>query len=161
MPGVSVAASTYLMRCPILRLMLRLVLDTAVVTAAFRSRLGASNLLLQAVARRRVVAVVTTALFLEYEDVLGRAEQQAATGLDEAATARALAALAAVLEPVEVHFRWRPQLRDPADELVLEAAINGRADAIVTFNLRDFAGRVERFGVTALPPAAALARIRT
>ena len=160
MLAMSGAELTYLIRCLSVSDMLRLVLDTAVVTAAFRSH-GASNLLLQAVARRRVVAVVTTALFLEYEDVLGRAEQRAATGLDEAATGRALAALAAVLEPVEVHFRWRPQLRDPADELVLEAAINGRADFIVTFNRRDFAGRVERFGVTVLPPATALARIQT
>jgi putative PIN family toxin of toxin-antitoxin system len=140
--------------------MQRLVLDTAVVASAFRSRHGASNLLLQAVAHRQAVACVMTALFLEYEDVLNRPEQRAASGLDAAATARALAALAAVLEPVDVHFRWRPQLRDPADEMVLEAAINGRADAIVTFNRRDFAGRVERFGIGLLPPAGALAGIK-
>ena len=43
-----------------------------------------------------------------------------------------------MIEPVETHFMWRPQLRDPADELVLEAAVNGRAEALVTFNRRDF-----------------------
>lgn len=47
----------------------------------------------------------------------------------------------AMIEPVETHFMWRPQLRDPADELVLDAAVNGRAAAIVTFNRRDFGVR--------------------
>ena len=135
------------------------MLDTAVVASAFRSRLGASNLLLQAVARRQVVALVTTALFLEYEDVLQRPDQRHATGLDVGSTERALAALASVLEPVELHFRWRPQLDDPADELVLEAAINGRAAAIVTFNRRHFAGRIERFGLRVASPAEILRRI--
>jgi hypothetical protein len=44
----------------------------------------------------------------------------------------------AIIEPVETHFLWRPQLRDPADELVLEAAAKGRASAIVSFNAGDF-----------------------
>jgi predicted nucleic acid-binding protein len=47
-------------------------------------------------------------------------------------------AVLAMVEPVETHFLWRPQLRDPTDELVLEAAVNGQAAAIVTFNRRDF-----------------------
>jgi PIN domain len=51
-----------------------------------------------------------------------------------------------VVEPVETHFMWRPQLRDPADELVLEAAVNGQAGAIVTFNRRDFGTAPARFG---------------
>jgi len=50
-----------------------------------------------------------------------------------------------LIEPVEVHFQWRPQSRDPNDEMVLEAAINGRADALVTYNVADFAGPAERF----------------
>lgn len=134
-------------------MMLRVVLDTTVVVSAFRSRTGASNLILRAVTERRIEALVTTALFLEYEDVMQRPEQRAATGLDAAATEHALSALAVVLRPVEVHFRWRPQLADPADELVLEAAVNGAADAIVTFNRRDFVGSAERFGVEVLAPA--------
>ncbi len=155
-------SARHLIRCrTIVWGMLRVVLDTTVVVAAFRSRSGASNLLLQAVAGQRLEALVTTALFLEYEDVLQRPEQRAATGLDPAATEGTLAALAAVLRPVEVHFRWRPQLTDPADELVLEAAVNGAVDAIVTFNLRDFAGAPTRFGIEVLTPAEVWRRIRT
>ena len=54
--------------------------------------------------------------------------------------------------PVETHFMWRPQLRDPADELVLEAAINGQAAALVTFNRRDFGAAPARFGIDLLTP---------
>lgn len=69
-------------------------------------------------------------------------------------------AVLALAEPVETHFLWRPQLRDPGDELVLEAAINGRAEAIVTFNRRDFGTAPTRFGVGILLPAEALRRVR-
>ena len=65
----------------------------------------------------------------------------------------ALAALAALIEPVEVRFLWRPQLRDAGDELVLEAAVNGRADALVTHNVRDFADAAPRFGLRVARPA--------
>ena len=64
-----------------------------------------------------------------------------------------------LVEPVEVWFLWRPQLRDPGDELVLEAAVNGRADAIATFNRRDFRPAADRFGIQILLPAEAIRRI--
>lgn len=67
-----------------------------------------------------------------------------------------LDAVIAMIEPVEIYFLWRPQLRDPADEMVLEAAINGRAEAIVTFNDRDYGKVPEQFGVRVLKPAAAI-----
>ena len=65
-----------------------------------------------------------------------------------------------MIEPVEVHFQWRPQVRDPSDEMVLEATINGRADALVTYNVRDFARAGERFGVAILSPAELLKKVR-
>jgi predicted nucleic acid-binding protein len=68
-------------------------------------------------------------------------------------------AVIAMVEPVETHFLWRPQLRDPNDEMVLEAAVNGQADALVTFNVRDF-GTPERFGVEVLLPRQAIKRIK-
>jgi len=72
----------------------------------------------------------------------------------------ALASLAAVIEPVEVRFAWRPQLADPKDEMVLDAAVNGRADALIMHNLADFAMVAPRFGLTLLPPGELLRRIR-
>ncbi|MEO5337813.1 MAG: putative toxin-antitoxin system toxin component, PIN family [Magnetospirillum sp. WYHS-4] len=130
----------------------RVVLDTSVVAAGLRSRTGASNVVLRLVAERELVPLATPSLFLEYEDVLKRPEQRLGHGLGLAEIDRFLAALASAVEPVEVHFRWRPQLADPADELVLEAAVNGRADSLLTHNLRDFAGVAERFGIRVLRP---------
>jgi putative PIN family toxin of toxin-antitoxin system len=129
------------------------VLDTSVLVAGLRSQLGASNRVLLAVAGRRCVPLVTTALFLEYEAVLQRPEQQLATGMNLKDVAEFLAAFASTAEPVDLNFLWRPQLRDPADELILEAAANGRAAAIVTHNVGDFRPATMRFGVRTLTPA--------
>jgi len=70
-----------------------------------------------------------------------------AAGLREPEVAIFLHGVLAMTEPVKTHFLWRPQLRDPGDEMVLEAAANGRADALVTFNLRDFGTAPVRFGI--------------
>jgi putative PIN family toxin of toxin-antitoxin system len=140
--------------------MKRIVLDTSVIASAFRSSRGASFILLRLVAERRLVPLVSTALFLEYEDVLSRPEQRAVHGLDASAVSRAMDGLAALCEAVEPRFSWRPQLSDPNDEMVLEVALNGRADCIVTHNLRDFRGVAPRFGVAVLTPGELLERIR-
>ena len=139
--------------------MRRVVLDTSVLVAGFRSRKGASNLVLQRVARGRLRPLVTTALFLEYEDVLLRAEHRLVTGMSEDDVERALAAFASAAEPVEVHFRWRPQLSDPSDELVLEAAVNGRADALVTHNIRDFERAATQFDLRIVTPQICLKEV--
>jgi len=138
----------------------RVVLDTSVLVAGLRSRLGASNHLLALVSEQRLVPLVTTAMFLEYEDVLNRPEQRLATGMAKEDVAGFLAALASAAEPVDVHFLWRPQLADPADELVLEAAVNGRAAAIVTHNVRDFLPAVPDFGIAVVTPGVMLRRMR-
>ena len=130
---------------------MRVVLDTSVIVAALRSSRGASNALLARVARGELIPLVTTALFLEYEEVLLRAEQRLATAMSEADVAGFLAALASAAQAVEVHFRWRPQLGDAGDEMVLEAAINGAASALVTHNVKDFAPAA-RFGVRVVTP---------
>jgi putative PIN family toxin of toxin-antitoxin system len=138
----------------------RLVVDTSVIVEGLRSQLGASNRILTLVAERRLVPLVTTALFLEYEDVLSRPEQRLATGMSMEDIVGFLAALASAAEPVDVHFMWRPQLADPADELALEAAVNGRASAIVTHNLRDFLPAARDFEIEVITPSAMLERMR-
>jgi putative PIN family toxin of toxin-antitoxin system len=138
---------------------LRLVLDTSVIVAGLRSRRGASQALLRLVGDRLVTPCAAPALFLEYEDVLKRAEQRLATGLSIEQVDSFLAALSDAIEPVELHYRWRPQVRDPADEMVLEVAINGRADALVTHNVRDFADVAARFGIRLMRPTDVLTRI--
>lgn len=140
--------------------MFRVILDTSVIIAALRSRTGASNALLRHVARRELTPLATTALFLEYEDVLRRPEQRLAHGLDFAQIDQFLSALASACEPVDVRFQWRPQLSDPNDEMVLEAAVNGRADRLVTHNVRDFLSAGVKFGLPVVRPGELLLELR-
>ena len=121
---------------------------------------GASAALLMAARRGAVTPLADVALALEYEATCWLAEHRLAAGLDFDQVGIFIDAGIAMAEPVETHFIWRPQLRDPADEFVLEAAVNGRAEAIVTFNRRDFSMAPKRFGIDLLTPAEALGRIR-
>jgi putative PIN family toxin of toxin-antitoxin system len=140
--------------------MKRVVLDTNILAAGLRSRNGASFVILQLIAEQRLRPLVTTALFLEHEEVLGRPEQREANGLSAQQLERLMAEFAALAEPVEVHFLWRPQLAAPKDEMVLEAAVNGRADALVTHNVRDFLTAAHRFDVKVLRPGEFLEGIK-
>ena len=99
-------------------------------------------------------------LFIEYEAVLTRPEHREAANLSQAEVETIIDALAALVEPVETFFLWRPQLRDEKDEMVLEAAINGRAEALVTYNERDFAPAAARFGLRLARPPHILERLR-
>lgn len=104
--------------------------------------------------------VANIGLALEYEAVCRLAEHQMAAGLDEGQVGVFIDAVLAMVEPIETHYLWRPQLRDPADEFVLEAAVNGQAAAIVTFNRRDFGAAPATFGIDVLNPAELLRRLR-
>ncbi len=138
----------------------RIVADTDAIVAAMRSPGGASAAILRAARQGKVTLLVSVPLAMEYEAVCSEAEHQLAAGLSEAEVAIFLDAVLAMAEPVKTHFLWRPQLRDPGDEMVLEAAVNGRADALVTFNVRDFGAAPARFGIDVLLPRDALERIR-
>jgi putative PIN family toxin of toxin-antitoxin system len=138
----------------------RITLDTDVVVAAMRSPRGASAAILVAARNERITLVASVPLALEYEAVCKRAEHRLEAELSEGEVDAFLDAVIAIAEPVETHFLWRPQLRDPADEMVLEAAVNGRADALVTFNKRHYASVPSRFGIDTLLPREALERIK-
>jgi putative PIN family toxin of toxin-antitoxin system len=135
------------------------VLDTNVIVTAMRSPAGASAALLMAARREKIRLLANVALALEYEATCLRPEHGVASGLRPVQVAIFIDAVIAMAEPVESHFLWRPQLRDPADELVLEAAVNGRAAAIVTFNTADFGTAPRLFGIEVLSPLDALRRI--
>jgi putative PIN family toxin of toxin-antitoxin system len=135
---------------------MRLVLDTDVMVAAILSDLGASRRLLVAALHREFQMLVSTSLLIEYEAVMTRPRHLAASRLSEGDVAVLLDSVAASTVPVRLAFHWRPLLRDPDDDMVLETAINGQADAIVTFNVRDFAATGDRFGVAILRPGDAV-----
>ena len=138
---------------------MRLVLDTNVVVAALRSPSGASAALVEQALDRQFTLLLSVPLVLEYEATCSDPSQRIASGLSESEVETVISALCAVAEPVEGWFLWRPRLRDPADEMVLETAVNGRADALVTFNRRDFGDAPRTFGVEVLSPRHALRRL--
>ena len=140
---------------------MRLVLDTDVIVAAVRSPRGASASLSRAVRRGRATMLLSTPLLLEYEAVCQREEHRLAAGLTRKDVESFLDGLAALADPITVHFLWRPQLRDAGDEMVLEAAVNGQAQAIVAFNHRDYRDAPSRFGILLLLPVEAYRRIET
>lgn len=140
---------------------MKLVLDTDVVVAAMRSPSGASAAVLLAARARRVRLFATVALFVEYEAVCERPEHREAAGLTRSEVKIYLDAIGSMVEEVEAHFLWRGRLRDADDDMVLDAAINGQADAIVTFNRRDYGDVPAEFGIAVLLPREALRRLST
>ena len=131
------------------------------MVAAIRSDAGASRRLLVAALERRFTPLVSVALLIEYESVMTRTEHLTVAGISADAVADLLDAFALVAEPVRLAFLWRPMLPDADDDMVLEAAVNGGATAIVTMNRRDFARVAESFGIELLSPGQAAARLES
>jgi putative PIN family toxin of toxin-antitoxin system len=131
---------------------MRAVLDTNVVVAGLRSRRGASYRLLESLPSRLFTPLLSVPLMFEYEAVLKRERQRAAMALGMSDVESVLDMLAAASEHVRLYYLWRPLLPDPKDEMVIELAVTGRADAIVTFNARDFSAAAQRFGFAVTTP---------
>lgn len=131
------------------------------MVAAIRSDRGASRQLLLAALDRQFELLVSVPLIIEYEAVLTRPEHLVASGLSRLEVGRVLDDVAAIARPVRLAFRWRPQLPDPDDDMVLETAVNGRAHAIVTFNQRDFLPAAKKFECNVILPATAFEKMRS
>ena len=140
---------------------MRLTFDADVIVAALRSWAGASNALLRALREGQLEAVASIPMLFEYEAMLVRPEQRQASGMSVEEVGFFLDGLAALLLPVVPYFLWHPLLRDPDDEMVLDAAVNGQADAIVTFNVQDFLPEARQFQLEIWTPREALRRLRS
>lgn len=139
---------------------MRIVLDCDVLVAALRSDQGASRQLLLAALDKKYELLLSVPVVIEYEAVLTRSAHLDAAGLSVKDVVAIIDALVAVGEPVRLSFRWRPILIDPEDDMVLETAVNGRADLLVTFNQQHFKEATDRFGVQIVSPGRALLRLR-
>lgn len=122
----------------------QIVIDTNVVIAAQRSKRGASSKLMSLIGTGRFDLHISVPLVLEYEEVLLRQELQ--LGLTSRDVDDLLDAICALAEHHQIHFLWRPFLRDEKDEMLLELAVASNCDYLVTYNKRDFRG-VEKFGI--------------
>jgi putative PIN family toxin of toxin-antitoxin system len=136
-----------------------IVLDTDVVVAGLRSPKGASAEVMRRVLNRDIVVAMSVAMMLEYEAVATRKEHLDAGGLSVKDVLIVLDALASLAHRVEINFQWRPQLRDADDEMILEAAVNAGAEAIVTFNRQDFKVGKTAFGIDILLPVELIRRV--
>ena len=125
-----------------------------------RSPTGASAAIVRAAREGRATLLLSVALAMEYEAICTQPEHRTAAGLSSAEAEIYVTALIAMAEPVSIRYIWRPQLRDPADEMVLETAVNGGAEALVTFNTRDFGHAPARFGIDVLLPREASGRLK-
>jgi predicted nucleic acid-binding protein len=135
----------------------RVVLDTSVLVAAMRSRRGASFELVARLGKGTFEAAVSVPLVLEYESALLR--HLAASALTEDDVRALIDYVCDVAIQQEVFFLWRPFLRDPSDDLVLELAVAAGCEAVVTHNVRDFRG-AEKLGVQIITPGRFLQQIR-
>lgn len=135
----------------------QVVLDTNVLVAGLRSQRGASFRLLTLVGTdRRFELNLSVPLVLEYESVLKR--PGAVPTLSDEDIDSVLDYLCSVGHHREIYFLWRPVLRDPKDDMVLEVAVEASCEFVVTHNLRDFRG-IERFGVRGVSPSEFLREI--
>jgi putative PIN family toxin of toxin-antitoxin system len=136
------------------------VLDTSVLISALRSSTGAAAEVIRLALQRQLTLLMDYKLACEYRDVALRPEQLQASGKSRAETASILDALEAIAEPVFVAFRHRPLSPDVNDDMVLDVAINGNTNAIVTNNTRHFREAAERFHIDVLAPAELLSKFR-
>lgn len=135
---------------------MKIVIDTNVIIAGLRSKQGASFQLLQRIWQGKLPFLLSVPLVLEYEDVLKRPDTLAATSLTLDEVDTVLDVLCMRGNEVLIHYLWRPQLTDAKDDMVLELAVNGMAEAIVTFNVRDFQPAASHWNVATITPGECL-----
>lgn len=132
------------------------LLDTNVLVAGLRSKRGAAFRLFSLIGKGDFEICLSVPIVLEYEEVLlGQLEQLHLAGSDVQDLSDYLCSVG---KHQEIYFLWRPYLRDTKDDLLLEAAVTGNCEAIITYNRRDFAG-AGKFGVHILTPGEFLGRI--
>ena len=138
---------------------MNVVLDTNVLVAATRSRRGASFELLSLLPDARFKVALSVALYTEWQDVLCRPEHLP-PGMQAEDAQAFLRYLASIAHLQDVYYLWRPFLRDPDDDMVLECAVASGSRYLITHNLRDFR-KITELGVEPLTPAEFLARLRS
>lgn len=138
---------------------MRVVVDTSVMVAGFASGRGASRRLLLAALDGEFRLLLSTPLLVEYEAVLTRPAMLAMFGVSVEEVAAVLDELTGLCTQVAFDYSWRPQARDPDDDLVLETAINGGADVVASFNVADMQNGARRFGIGVERPGVVMRRI--
>jgi len=135
----------------------RIILDTNVLYAGLYSSEGASYQILRAIERGQIRIILSTTLLFEYEDILNRNKFE--LGLSEKQIEAILNNLCRLSDHQKIYYLWRPFLKDPNDDHILEVAVASQAKIIVTHNIKDFSG-IDKFGIKAITPNQLLKEIK-
>jgi putative PIN family toxin of toxin-antitoxin system len=138
----------------------RIVLDTASFVTAVRSSDGAAGEIVRLIFAGEIVPLMDLKIGLEYRDVALRPEHLHAANQTRSGMLRLIELFEVFAEPVEIVTKTRPLSPDPNDDMILDVAINGRADSLVTNNAKHFVAAGSRFGIPVLSPAELLRKIR-
>lgn len=139
---------------------MRIVLDTSTLVSAVRSRTGAARVVVNLLLANRITLLMNYPIACEYRAVALRSSHVMASDFTQAAIERLIDDLEGIAEPVQIRRSYRPLSPDPNDDLILELAINGRADAIVTNNFRHLQEPAARFHIQVLDARSALSKIK-
>ncbi len=129
---------------------MKIVLDTSVLVAAIRSRNGASFALISSLPDPRFQICLSVAVYTEWQAVMSRPEYWPPDANEKLAQGF-VRYLASIAHLQDIHFLWRPFLRDPDDDMLLECAVAAGCTYIVTHNVKDFRRSAE-LGVQAVTP---------
>ncbi len=125
----------------------KIVIDTNVFISSLKSRKGASYKLLFETSRGKYEQCISPALILEYESIAKREKLKLTfKQIDEI-----INMICSLSRKCEIYFLWRPFLKDPKDDFVLELAIESMSEYIITYNVNDFKG-ISKFGIKVITP---------
>lgn len=135
---------------------LKIVIDTNVIISALKSRNGFSFKLLSIIDDKRFRVFISVPLILEYEDVIKRSKSQINLSFTEISDI--LDYICLIAEQRKIFYLWRPFLKDPKDDMILELAVESDCDYIISFNKKDFK-KIEKFNLEVITPKELLRKI--
>lgn len=135
---------------------LKIVIDTNVIISALKSRNGFSFKLLSIIDDKRFRVFISVPLILEYEDVIKRSESQIKLSFTEISDI--LDYICLIAKQRKIFYLWRPFLKDPKDDMILELAVESECDYIISFNKKDFK-KIEKFNLEVITPKELLRKI--
>jgi len=126
------------------------VIDTNVLVSSLQSKLGASYRLLNLIGLDKFEFCISVPLILEYEEISNTLLNT--TSLTSEDLSDILNYICQIGKPTQVFYLWRPFLKDPDDDMILELAVAGKCDSVITFNVKDFGNVEKEFGIKVLTP---------
>ena len=130
--------------------MVNVIIDTNILVSALKSDMGASYTLISKLPSPKFQFSISVPLYIEYQDVLTRKEHLTGTSTEKEVLAF-LRYLCKIANRQKNFYLWRPWLKDPKDDMVLELAVAAKSKYIITYNLKDFSN-IQKFGIEAITP---------